>query len=115
MSFGWTLLQKDYYEYINTHLNLLFFVGYYTEILEEVEILIKYRGYIEKEKLLAEKLIRLDKMKINTNFDYLSITSLSKESREKLSKQKPESIGQASRISGVSPADVSILLVHLGR
>ena len=85
------------------------------EILEEVEILIKYSGYIEKEKLLAEKLIRLDKMKIKSNFDYNAIKSLSKESREKLSKQQPESIGQASRISGVSPADVSILLVHLGR
>ncbi len=101
---------------INTLLNIIPELNTYeTEILEEVEILIKYSGYIEKEKLLAEKLIRLDKMKINTNFDYLSITSLSKESREKLSKQKPESIGQASRISGVSPADVSILLVHLGR
>ena len=85
------------------------------EILEEVEILIKYSGYIEKEKHLAEKLIRLDKKKIKPDFDYLSIKSLSKESREKLSKQQPESIGQASRISGVSPADVSILLVHLGR
>lgn len=85
------------------------------DILEEVEILIKYDGYIEKEKLLADKLIRLDKMKIKVDFDYHSISSLSKESREKLSKQKPESIGQASRISGVSPADVSILLVHLGR
>lgn len=89
--------------------------NYEREILEEVEILIKYHGYIEKEKLLAEKLIRLDKMKIKTDFDYHSISSLSKESREKLTKQKPESIGQASRISGVSPADVSILLVHLGR
>ncbi|MDI1235723.1 MAG: tRNA uridine-5-carboxymethylaminomethyl(34) synthesis enzyme MnmG [bacterium] len=89
--------------------------NYEKEIIEEVEILIKYQGYIDKEKLLAEKLIRLDKMKIQSNFDYQSISSLSKESREKLSKQKPESIGQASRISGVSPADVSILLVHLGR
>ncbi len=85
------------------------------DILEQVEIMIKYQGYIDKEKLLAEKLIRLDKMQIRNDFDYQSINSLSKESREKLSKQRPESIGQASRISGVSPADVSILLVHLGR
>ncbi len=85
------------------------------EILEEVEILIKYQGYIDKEKLLAEKLIRLDSMRISTDFDYQKISSLSLEGREKLQKQKPESIGQASRISGVSPADISVLLVHLGR
>lgn len=85
------------------------------EIQEEVEIQIKYQGYIEKEKLMAEKLIRLDNMRISTDFDYQKISSLSIEGREKLQKQKPESIGQASRISGVSPADISVLLVHLGR
>ncbi|NQW43465.1 MAG: tRNA uridine-5-carboxymethylaminomethyl(34) synthesis enzyme MnmG [Bacteroidetes bacterium] len=85
------------------------------EILEEVEILIKYESYIEKEKLMADKLKRLEGLKINENFNYANIKSISLESREKLNKLKPENIGQAARISGVSPSDISILLVHLGR
>ncbi len=85
------------------------------EILEEVEILIKYESYIEKEKLMADKLKRLEGLKINKNFNYANIKSISLESREKLNKLKPENIGQAARISGVSPSDISILLVHLGR
>ncbi len=88
---------------------------YDIEILEEVEILIKYESYIEKEKQMADKLKRLDNLKIKPDFDYATIKSISIESREKLSKLKPENIGQASRISGVSPSDISILLVHLGR
>jgi len=88
---------------------------YDKEIIEEVEILIKYESYIEKEKQMADKLKRLDGLKIKSDFDYNSIKSISIESREKLNKLKPENIGQASRISGVSPSDLSILLVHLGR
>lgn len=83
--------------------------------IEEAEILIKYKSYIDKEKETAEKILRFDEIKIPQDFDYWSITSLSWESREKLSKLKPVTIGQASRISGVTPSDVSILLISLGR
>jgi tRNA uridine 5-carboxymethylaminomethyl modification enzyme len=85
------------------------------EILESAEICIKYQGYIEREKLAAEKLNRLEGIRIKGKFDYASIHSLSTEARHKLSKIDPETIGQASRISGVSPSDVNILLVMLGR
>ncbi|HKK11051.1 MAG TPA: tRNA uridine-5-carboxymethylaminomethyl(34) synthesis enzyme MnmG [Bacteroidales bacterium] len=85
------------------------------ESLEEAGILIKYHGYISKEKEMAEKLQRFENMKIKPEFDYKSISALSFEAREKLNAQKPETIGQASRISGVSPADISVLLVHLAR
>ncbi len=85
------------------------------EIRDEVEILIKYESYIEKEKEMADKVKRLEDYKLKSDFDYSSIKALSIESREKLNKIKPENIGQASRISGVSPSDISVLLVHLGR
>lgn len=85
------------------------------EILEEAEIQVKYEGYIEKEGDLAQKLERLDSVYLKEEFDYHRITALSFEAREKLSRIRPASLGQASRISGVSPADISILLVHLGR
>jgi len=85
------------------------------EILEQTEILIKYESYIDKEKLTAEKLNRLENYKLSKDFDYSLLKALSTESREKLNKIKPESIGQASRISGVSPSDISVLLIHLGR
>lgn len=83
--------------------------------LDQVEILIKYEAYIDKEKQTAEKLQRLESYKLSKEFDYSSLKSLSTESREKLNKIKPETIGQASRISGVSPSDISVLLIHLGR
>lgn len=86
-----------------------------TEILEQTEILIKYESYIDKEKQTAEKLNRLENYKLSKDFDYSQLKALSTESREKLNKIKPESIGQASRISGVSPSDISVLLIHLGR
>jgi tRNA uridine 5-carboxymethylaminomethyl modification enzyme len=76
---------------------------------------LKYQGYIAKEKELADKLERLETVHLHKDFDYQQITSISAEAREKLSKIKPRTIGQASRISGVTPADVSILLVHVGR
>jgi len=85
------------------------------EILDEAEILIKYEGYIEKEGELAQKLERLDSVTLKEDFDYHRLTALSFEAREKLSRIKPRSLGQASRIAGVSPADISILIVHLGR
>jgi tRNA uridine 5-carboxymethylaminomethyl modification enzyme len=86
-----------------------------SEILEQIEILIKYEGYLDKEYQMAEKLKKLENYKLSPDFDYHQIKSLSIESREKLSKMKPENIGQASRISGVSPSDISVLIVYLGR
>ena len=85
------------------------------EIIEQVYIQLKYAGYIEKEINNAEKLNRLEDIKIPDNFDYDKVKSLSFESREKFKKIKPATISQASRISGVSPSDISILLIHMGR
>jgi len=85
------------------------------EEIEEAQIQIKYSSYIQKEKDLADKIKRLEEIKIPLEFDYKRIRALSNEAIEKLIKIKPLSIGQASRINGVTPADVSILLVHLGR
>ena len=85
------------------------------EVLEQVEIQVKYSGYIEKEKNNAEKLTKLEGIKIPKNFDYSKLKSLSFEAREKLTKIQPATISQASRISGVSPNDISVLLVYMGR
>ena len=85
------------------------------EILDSVEIAIKYEGYIARERGIADKLKRLENLKIKGKFDYLSINNISTEGRQKLSKIDPETIGQASRISGVSPSDINVLLVLLGR
>ena len=85
------------------------------ECVQEAEILIKYDGYINKEYDLVEKLNRLDYIKLPVDFDYHSLTSLSFEAREKLNRYKPENLGQASRISGISPADISVLAIFLGR
>ncbi|MDH5597491.1 MAG: tRNA uridine-5-carboxymethylaminomethyl(34) synthesis enzyme MnmG [Cyclobacteriaceae bacterium] len=82
---------------------------------EQAEIHIKYETYIERERKNAEKMIQFENQKINPDFDYDAISSLSIEAKQKLQKIKPNTLGQASRISGVSPADISILLVHLGR
>ena len=86
-----------------------------TEILEQSEIQVKYSGYIEKEKNNADKLNRLEDVRIPQGFDYSKIKSMSFEAREKLKKVQPTSISQASRISGVSPNDISVLLVYMGR
>lgn len=86
-----------------------------TEMLEQTEIQVKYSGYIQKEKNNADKLNRLEDVKIPSEFDYSKIKSMSFEAREKLNKIQPTSISQASRISGVSPNDISVLLVYLGR
>ncbi|NDV42122.1 tRNA uridine-5-carboxymethylaminomethyl(34) synthesis enzyme MnmG [Flagellimonas sediminis] len=85
------------------------------EVMEQAEILVKYSGYIEKEKNNADKLHRLENVRIPDHFDYSQLKSLSFEAREKLESIRPVTISQASRISGVSPADISVLLVYLGR
>lgn len=92
-----------------------FLAGFDKEIVEEAEILMKYEGYIARESDQADKLSRLENIQLNDDFPYHQLTSLSSEAREKLSKLKPRSLGQASRISGISPADISVLLVYLGR
>ena len=85
------------------------------EILEQAEIQVKYSGYIEKERNNADKLTRLEDVKIPHDFDYDKIKSMSIEAKQKLSKIRPVTISQASRISGVSPSDVSVLLIYMGR
>lgn len=92
-----------------------FLQSYDQESIESAEIELKYESYIEKEVELVKKMNRLEDIRLDTEFDYHKLTSLSMEARIKLSKIKPTSLGQASRISGVSPADVSVLLVHMGR
>ena len=85
------------------------------EIFDSAEIAVKYAGYIEREKLLADKLKRLENIKIHESINYDSIKSISTEARQKLIKFKPATLGEASRISGVSPSDVSVLLMYMGR
>ena len=85
------------------------------EELEQTEIQIKYKGYIKKEQQNADKLTRLENLRIPTNINYDAMGSMSIEARQKLNKIKPATVAQASRISGVSPADISVLLIHMGR
>lgn len=85
------------------------------EVLEQAEIQVKYSGYIKKEKQNADKLNHLENLKIPRDFDYSQLKSMSMEARQKLNKIQPETVSQASRISGVSPSDISVLLVYLGR
>src|SRR5690606_7496374 len=85
------------------------------EEIEQAEIQLKYRGYIQKEKDNADKLKRLENLKIPKDFDYSQLKSISTEARQKFEKLRPDTIAQASRISGVSPSDISILLVYMGR
>jgi tRNA uridine 5-carboxymethylaminomethyl modification enzyme len=86
-----------------------------SETIEQAEIVMKYQGYIEKEQEMVDKINKLEHIALNADFDYSQIKSLSAEARQKLSAIKPRTLGQASRISGVTPADVSILMVHMGR
>jgi len=99
-------LSDDLAEYLTKYTN---------EVIEQAEIQIKYESYLEKEQLMVEKLANMEDFKIPTTFDYIGITALSNEGRQKLHKIRPETLGQASRISGVSPADLSIVTVYLGR
>ena len=92
-----------------------FLANYKAEAVEQAEINMKYAGYMAKEQEMVDKMSRLEMLKLSESFAYHSLTSLSAEAREKLTRMKPMTIGQASRISGVSPADISVLLIHLGR
>ncbi|MEI6748810.1 MAG: tRNA uridine-5-carboxymethylaminomethyl(34) synthesis enzyme MnmG [Bacteroidales bacterium] len=89
--------------------------GLMSEILEETEILMKYEGYISKEEEMASKISKFEDILIKPDFDFHQLTSLSSEAREKLTKIKPSSIGQAARISGVSPSDIAVLLIFIGK
>lgn len=89
--------------------------GYEKEFVDLAETNMKYEGYIRREQEMVEKMNRLEEVHLHEDFNYQQLASLSKEAREKLSRMKPRTIGQASRISGVSPADISVLLVHVGR
>lgn len=92
------------------------FINHYdSEFINQAEIKIKYEGYITKEQEMVDKMSRLESVRLAETFEYDSLVSLSSEARQKLNKLKPMTIGQASRISGVSPSDISVLLVHLGR
>jgi tRNA uridine 5-carboxymethylaminomethyl modification enzyme len=88
---------------------------YDKETIEQAEIKIKYESYFEKEMDIVERMKKMEDKEINTGFDYHTLVSLSKEAREKLMKIKPRTLGQASRISGVSPSDISVLMVHITR
>ncbi|KUJ51779.1 tRNA uridine-5-carboxymethylaminomethyl(34) synthesis enzyme MnmG [Chryseobacterium sp. JAH] len=88
---------------------------YSDEVREQAEVNIKYKGYIEKEKENVAKLNRLENVKIPVDFDYIKITSLSSEAKQKMNKVRPKTLAQAGRISGVSPADINVLMVYLGR
>ena len=89
--------------------------GITQEVIEQAEIQIKYKGYIEREKLLAEKLRRLENIVIPSDFDFMQMNALTIEARQKLTKIRPTTIGQASRIPGVSPADINVMLIKFGR
>ena len=89
--------------------------NYQREILDSSEISIKYKGYIQRERQMADKIMRLENLSIPEDFDFDKVESLSIECRQKLKKYAPRTIAQASRISGVSPADISVLLVYFGR
>jgi tRNA uridine 5-carboxymethylaminomethyl modification enzyme len=92
-----------------------FISQYNLESIQQAEILMKYEGYISKEHELADKQTRLEDLVLHDDFDYKRLTSLSAEAREKLNKIRPRTIGQASRISGITPSDISVLMVYLGR
>jgi tRNA uridine 5-carboxymethylaminomethyl modification enzyme len=102
---------------LNDHVPLIknFLKDYSEDNLLQAEILMKYEGYIEKEQLMVDKMTRLENVIIYEDFDYSTIHNISSEAREKFIKQKPRTLGQAARISGISPSDISVLLVHLGR
>ena len=98
-------------EFINNKIE----ANYKRELLDSSEISIKYKGYIQREQQMADKIMRLENLYIPEGFDFDKVESLSIECRQKLKKYSPRTIAQASRISGVSPADISVLLVYFGR
>ena len=115
----WNLLRRPNIEI--PHLRTLteetenVFSKYSDEVLEQVEINVKYESYIEKEQLMVNKLERLENLNIPTEFDYMKLKTISIEGRQKLTKIRPQTIGMASRISGVSVSDISVLMVYIGR
>jgi len=92
-----------------------YLVNFDSDHIASAEINLKYEGYLVKEQDLADKMNKLEKLILKDSFDYHAISSLSNEAREKLTEIQPRTLGQASRISGVSPSDISVLLVHIGR
>ncbi|MFN5673734.1 MAG: tRNA uridine-5-carboxymethylaminomethyl(34) synthesis enzyme MnmG [Bacteroidota bacterium] len=104
----------DIFRQFSKDLNSILF-NYNKDEIEQAELLIKYEGYILREEEQAQKHKRLEDLKLNPQFDYSVVKGLGIEAREKLSKFKPHSLGQASRISGINPADISVLLIHMGR
>ena len=108
------ITRKDFSEF-KTLQDYLDFNGMDDSIFEQAEIEVKYAGYIEKEKRNAEKLKRLENIKIPRNFDFDILASLSHEAKEKLNKLRPDTLAQASRISGINPSDISVILVSMGR
>ena len=115
----WNLLRRPNIEI--SHLRTLtketeiLFSKYSDDVLEQVEINVKYESYIEKEQLMVDKLRRLENLNIPTEFDYMKLKTISIEGRQKLTKIRPQTIGMASRISGVSVSDISVLMVYIGR
>ena len=115
----WNLLRRPNIEI--PHLRTLtgetevLFSKYSDDVLEQVEINVKYESYIEKEQLMVDKLRRLENLNIPTEFDYMKLKTISIEGRQKLTKIRPQTIGMASRISGVSVSDISVLMVYIGR
>jgi tRNA uridine 5-carboxymethylaminomethyl modification enzyme len=111
--------QVTYNDLLETLVELSDFVSDFGErkheIIQAAEIILKYSGYIDREKLIADKIQRLENVKIHVDFDYRILKSLSTEARQKLSRIKPSTIGQASRIPGISPSDINVLLIMLGR
>ena len=97
------------------HLNSKVDDNYRREVMDSCEIAVKYKGYIQREQQMADKIMRLENLMIPEDFDFDRVESLSIECRQKLKKYAPRTIAQASRISGVSPADISVLLVYFGR
>ena len=93
----------------------IFFEEYHPDVISQAEIQMKYEGYIEREEELAKKMNRMDDLAIPESMNYSDMVSVSYEAREKLNKIKPVTVGQASRISGVSPSDIAVILIHLGR
>ena len=85
------------------------------EIIEQAEIMMKYEGYIEKEIEFVERMSRFEDIILHSDFNYLNLPSLSNEAKQKLTNIKPHTLGQASRISGISPSDISVLMVYLGK
>ncbi len=102
-------------DFNNTSIDKVNLSSHTAEAIQQAEIKIKYDGYIRRERDMADKMKRLEDIFLKEDFNYSSLQSLSSEAREKLNKLKPKTIGQASRISGVSPSDISVLLIHFGR